>query len=53
MEEQIFIVVRYGFTERETTPILYISYLHNILNVTQASVESKYGNVIVIGPTTD
>jgi hypothetical protein len=48
-----FFAVRYGFMERESIPNFYISYLLNILNVTQVSVESRHGNVIVIGPTTD
>ena len=38
--------------ERETSPSRYISYLLNIVNVTQTSVEFKYDTTTAVCPTT-
>jgi hypothetical protein len=50
VEKYIIVVVIYGFMERETTLRLYISYLLNVIDVTQASFESRYSNFIAVNP---
>jgi len=44
----VVVVVRYGFIELETTPSLCVSYLLNILKVTQAGVGLNPGMVILL-----